>query len=276
MGHSLVALAAIALTGCYDSAHRVEPHAGRDVAAAWPDASPDVTRDAAPPPAPADDRGWICWSLDGASRRRCRNDSPERPVGAWSCRRANGLDVCNGPEWPADPGDWSCEPIVNSVVCRRAGQLPEGEGIWDCDWDFGALVCETLPATPHRCPCVPGARRLCKEPVYSYWGAQTCGGEGDETFWGECEEIDIPPGCEPGGRDARGVDWQYAGSYWDGLVFDPDGDGWVHFEPEIWFNPAAQDCATRQGACMEDEWDLDLDGDWRDSAGACDGIEVCP
>lgn len=128
---------------------------------------------------------------------------------------------------------------------------------------------------PADCPCVEDTIRYCDAPAYCAWGAQICEVSGGIHRWSGCEEEAIPPGCDPWGALAAAYEWHYAGGYWDGRVDDADGDGVLDSEPDWWLNPAGQDCAMRAGLCVQDAWDLDLDGDIEESVGNCQ-VEECP
>lgn len=125
------------------------------------------------------------------------------------------------------------------------------------------------------CPCVADTIRYCDSPAYCAWGAQICevSPEGIHR-WSGCEEESIPPGCDPWGALAQPYEWHYAGGYWDGQIDDAEGDGVVTSEPDWWLNPAGQDCAMRAGLCVQDAWDLDVDGDVEESIGNCQ-VEEC-
>lgn len=44
---------------------------------------------------------------------------------------------------------------------------------------------------------------------------------------------------------------------------------------ECWFSPQFEACMVEQGACIQDMYDLDENGDTWESLGGCEGI-VCP
>jgi len=169
-----------------------------------------------------------------------------------------------GPPDEADPAD--------------GGAIAEGDGDGGLDevplpgddeeQDDGA-------AEPADCPCVEDTIRYCDSPAYCAWGAQICEVVQGIHRWSGCEEDGIPPGCDPWGALARPYEWHYAGGYWDGRVDDPDGDGVLSSDPDWWLNPAGQDCAMRAGLCVQDAWDLDLDGDIEESVGNCLSDAAC-
>ena len=125
------------------------------------------------------------------------------------------------------------------------------------------------------CPCVEDTIRYCDSPAYCAWGAQICEVVQGIHRWSGCEEEGIPPGCDPWGALAQPYEWHYAGGYWDGRVDDADGDGILTSEPDWWLNPTGQDCAMRAGLCVQDAWDLDLDGDIEESVGNCRVDPAC-
>lgn len=125
------------------------------------------------------------------------------------------------------------------------------------------------------CPCVAETIRYCDSPAYCAWGAQICEVVEGIHRWSACLEDGIPPGCDPYGALAEPYEWHYAGGYWDGQVDDPDGDGVLSSEPDWWLNPAAEDCAIRAGLCVQDAWDLDVDGDIEESIGNCQRDPAC-
>jgi hypothetical protein len=84
--------------------------------------------------------------------------------------------------------------------------------------------------------CVPGSTRYCDTPTYCSWGEQRCNDDG--AGWSSCYEASPPPGC-------------------GGYAYD-------------------QDCCMEAGACCQDWYDADLDGDWTDSVGACEEPSPCP
>jgi len=209
---------------------------------------------------------------------------------------------------------WTCEQVAEMVRCENGeGQSPdEGtETVWDCAWDDATLVCIDLPddggdggvgpggpdggggdgdgGEPESpdgggdeevpCGCVAGVTRICDEPAFCLFGEQTCVDVGGgETRWGACGEAGIPAGCEPGGAFAADFWWEFRGGFWDNeeqRANDGDGDGRILMPPDWWFNAAGQDCAIRQGRCVQDMWDLDADGDNQESIGTCDGIDEC-
>lgn len=171
------------------------------------------------------------------------------------------VDVADGGEAAADAGPISEDggAAVDAAAgdpSADAGAPEEGDG---------EIVCA----------CVEGAKRYCEQAQYCAWGVQQCEVRQGIHVWGTCWETYIPPGCEPGGSDARSYEWSYAGGYWDGRVDDPDGNGVMTSEPDWWLNPAGQDCALRTGVCVQDAWDFDLDGDTDESMGDCADIEEC-
>lgn len=83
--------------------------------------------------------------------------------------------------------------------------------------------------------CVPGSTRYCDTPTYCSWGEQVCNDAGDG--WSSCSESSPPAGCGGYGYD--------------------------------------QDCCMDAGACCQDWYDLDGDGDWLDSVGACEEVHLC-
>lgn len=258
---------------------------------------------------------WDCvTAADG--RTRCRNENPETPDdGEWSCVQVDGRDVCEGDHFPEDGAGqgWDCQADGELVRCQNEeGQHPDegGMGGWSCAWgENGGLTCLDNPdgggddvggegegENPGDggdnpggegegedegeldCRCVAGARRYCDEPEYCLWGEQVCVERGGVRDWGDCNETDIPAGCEPGGAFARDYDWHYEGGFWDNWqtrLNDFDGDGVIRFAPDWWFNPAGEDCAIRRGECAQDMWDLDQDGDNQESLGDCEDIQAC-
>jgi hypothetical protein len=85
------------------------------------------------------------------------------------------------------------------------------------------------------CFCVPGAARYCDDPIYCRWGIQYCNDAG--TAWGTCVETDPPEGCS-------------------GMMYDVS-------------------CCVTVGACCQDYFDIDTDGDNQESMGECIDI-LCP
>ncbi len=79
--------------------------------------------------------------------------------------------------------------------------------------------------------CVPGSIRYCDTPTYCAWGEQICNDRGDG--WGACYETTPPVGCA-------------------GYYYDPS-------------------CCAEVGACCQDFYDSDRDGDTNDSLGNCSG-----
>lgn len=170
------------------------------------------------------------------------------------------------PDYDADAGLWGTGD-------GGAGEVPvpgdEGDGDGAGDGDEGA------GAGSPECPCVEDTIRYCDSPAYCAWGAQVCEIVEGIHRWSGCEEDGIPPGCDPWGALAESYEWHYAGGYWDGQVDDPDGDGVLVSDPDWWLNPAAEDCAIRAGLCVQDAWDLDLDGDVDESIGNCQRDPAC-
>jgi len=257
--------------------------------------------------------GWDCLT-GGDGRTTCTDRQPERPDdGEWDCVRVDDHDVCQGDHFPDDGTGWDCSQVAELVRCRSddAQSPDDGGGIgWQCTWDRTALVCVdapdgggdggVIPENPDGggggggggpdlpdgggdgqvpCGCVVGSSRLCDEPAFCLFGAQTCvdAGEG-ATRWGACGEAAIPDGCEPGGRFAEDFLWQFRGGFWDTpqqQAADADNDGRLLMAPDWWFNPAGEDCSIRQGRCVQDMWDLDGDGDNQESVGTCRGVDEC-
>lgn len=228
--------------------------------------------------------GWRC-ELDERGLTTCRNDQPEQPDdGRWDCYRVDGGDYCVSDHFPdGDDADWNCVGNGEMVECERSeGQVPPGGGAWECAWGQETLECEEVDPDPpdpdpdpEACRCVLAGLRFCDEPTFGNWGEQECESRAGATRWSACNEIAIPSGCEPGGAEARDFEWHYRGGFWDGQVFDTDDDGVLIMPADNWFNPAAQDCAMRLGFCVQDMWDLDIDGDNQESVGSCEGIVVC-
>ncbi len=221
---------------------------------------------------------WECHENEDG-RSTCRKDGAEQPDdGRWDCYRVDGADYCVSDHMPeGDPVDWNCVENGEMVECEKVpGDEPPNGGPWECAWGPDFLECEEVdPDPPEGCACVEGGRRFCDEPTFGNWGEQECTSRNGTTRWDRCNEIAIPAGCEPGGADAREYEWHYRGGFWDGQVFDPNDDGVLLMPPDNWFNPAAQDCAMRQGSCIQDMWDLDVDMDNQESVGSCAGIDEC-
>jgi hypothetical protein len=125
--------------------------------------------------------------------------------------------------------------ICNGVDDDCNGEVDE-DLVEACE-DYGRRTCRDGRWT--ECAdctvCIPGSMRYCDTPTYCSWGVQYCRDDGDG--WGECLEGSPPPGCS----------------------------GWG-FE---------LDCCMSVGACCQDYFDYDGDGDYNDNIGACEDA-ACP
>ena len=149
--------------------------------------------------------------------------------------RDAGLDA---PDVPSVP----CVPLVET--CNGADD--DCNGIVDdmdpvpCD-SGGASFCVAgrMSACPTRCDvCVPGSSRACFTSLCTYWGNESCTADGRS--FGRCREGSVPSGCDS--------------------VASRSHD-----------SPALEQCCIDQGLCCRDQFDLDGDGDTRESLGTCDG-----
>jgi hypothetical protein len=90
---------------------------------------------------------------------------------------------------------------------------------------------------PKRCGiCVPGSQRVCFKTYCTRWGTQVCASDG--LSFGSCQEHGIPSKCAP-------IADQYGTS------------------------AELEQCCIDSGACCEDRFDLNNNGDYGDQVGAC-------
>lgn len=171
---------------------------------------------------------------------------PERPAldsGAMpamdAARPPPGRDA--GPD-PPDVPVVPCTPVAET--CNGADD--------DCNGavdDLAPVACEAggasfcvagrMSACPTRCDvCVPGSTRACFTSLCTYWGDESCTADGRS--FGRCRERSVPSGCESVAQSSHD-------------------------------SPALEQCCIDQGFCCRDQFDLDGDGDSRESVGTCDG-----
>ncbi len=94
---------------------------------------------------------------------------------------------------------------------------------------------------PRRCEvCVPGSKRTCITSFCTFWGNQSCAGDG--MSWGGCRETPAPPEC----REVAN---------------------------KMMRSPELEKCCIEHDFCCVDEFDLDSDGDTTEMLGRCEAIE---
>lgn len=221
---------------------------------------------------------WFVCDEDEQGDKHCEGQNPAVPDdGVWDCTVVDDELVCVGDEMP-EGDEWDCVTLYDgSVECHRDVYFPAsgGDEVWDCEYEGEFVVCDedgyddsfpddgTDECPPEvefpqsevcgdgldndcdgsvdedcaidDCLCIPGAMRYCDTPTYCAWGVQYC--DEDGMRWGACIETTAPTGCDD----------QY---YYDDV------------------------CCVSIGACCQDFWDSDDDGDIDESIGDCVGI-VC-
>ena len=139
----------------------------------------------------------------------------------------------------SDPNVHPGAPEVCNCIDDNCNGLVDEDLIRDCTvaGQIGHQMCVDCRWTEClTCTvCIPGATRFCDTPTYCSWGEQRCNATGSD--WGTCYETSPPAGCS-------------------GFMYD-------------------QECCVRTGNCCQDWIDMDGDGDWNDSVGACENV-VCP
>jgi hypothetical protein len=144
-------------------------------------------------------------------------------------------------------------PPIPTPTCKPTGEACNGVDD-DCDGtadedqapipcpDGGHRYCVDgrFSECPRRCElCIPGSERVCFMPYCTYWGIQTCAADGRS--FGFCREQRAPRVCDPAVKN--------------------------HMRSR-----ELEQCCLDQGYCCLDEFDLDNDGDKRESIGSCDGV----
>jgi hypothetical protein len=192
----------------------------------------------------ANDR-FLCTYPPGGARR-CEGQTPALGgAPGWACEvQPLGVIRCSGAEAPRSTAGFDCEQGESGPwVCIRHVYTPAelGADEWACSYERDVyLVCEVSsePPDPPEACCVPYARRYCGTSAYCRWGEQVCAEDGER--WGPCDEQRAIPGtCA-----------QF--------------DAWYSREGEV--------CCIAIGACCQDLWDSDDDGDTWESVGACDDV----
>jgi len=149
--------------------------------------------------------------------------------------RDAGPDAPEVPIVPCTPALETCngtDDDCNGAVDDMAPVPCEGGGASFC-------VAGRMSACPRRCDvCVPGSTRECFTTLCTYWGTETCTADGRS--FGRCREGDVAPGCEDVAQRSHD-------------------------------SPALEQCCIDRGLCCRDQFDLDGDGDRRESVGTCDG-----
>jgi hypothetical protein len=84
--------------------------------------------------------------------------------------------------------------------------------------------------------CVPGSTRVCFKTYCTHWGTQTCAADG--LSFGHCQEGPAPSKCAMIANEDKTV-------------------------------PALEQCCIDTGNCCDDLFDLNGDGNYDDSVGAC-------
>lgn len=161
-----------------------------------------------------------------------------------------------------DAADAEVEPDAPIVVEPDAGVVPKGcipvEETCngrddDCDGDVDEVPAIPCPGggsrycvagvyseCPKRCEtCIPGSERACQLSYCLYWGVQTCSADGRS--FGTCREDSPPPECEKIAQEKKK-------------------------------SRELEQCCVDNGHCCLDLFDLDGDGDTKESIGQCDEV----
>jgi len=145
---------------------------------------------------------------------------------------------------PAPVPGPTCMPVdeaCNGVDDDCDGAVDEGQSAIPCpDGGFRYCVDGRFSECPRRCDlCVPGSERVCFIPYCTYWGVQTCAADGRS--FGFCREQRAPRECDVAVKNNMR-------------------------------SRELEQCCVDKGYCCLDEFDLDNDGDRRESIGSCDGV----
>jgi hypothetical protein len=147
---------------------------------------------------------------------------------------------CLGVPGDEDQGAWSGAVVRDDAPGSGEGELPEDPDVVPPPGratDLGSTIVLPIDPTYFIIPvepptptiCVAGSTRYCDTTTYCSWGEQRCNDDG--SGWGYCYEASPPAGC--------------SGYYYD------------------------QDCCEAVGACCQDWYDSDGDGNSGDSVGDC-------
>ena len=120
----------------------------------------------------------------------CATQGQRAECGQTAC--SDGIRKCQqvGQEFTA----WG--PCISASTGQSCGETADGSGAGggtnDGAKDGGASSGASVPTGS--CVCKPGTQRWCDDPLYCFWGRQSCTPAGT---WGQCiETTDKPAGCD--------------------------------------------------------------------------------
>ena len=152
--------------------------------------------------------------------------------GTWGpCNEEHIVEECHHDGGWYSPCEAAC-CVMRGYCCQDMWDLDRDGDTWESLGECGERGCGRGGVVPW--VCVPRDERYCDPPVTGGWGQQTCLEDG--SGWGSCDEVLPPEECE---------------SFME-------------------YGEEGQRCCMEHRLCCQDYWDLDLDGERRDSIGACE------